>query len=121
MYFKPFVKGVSSILTTDERIGKLYRRAGVSRRRRETRSLTGLSTACAALCGVLLYLTGALSGARRAAVPELYGSILLFENAGGYVLVGVVSFALAVAITLLCLRHRERNERYDDNEEEKPT
>ena len=34
--------------------------------------------------------------------------MLLREDAGGYVLVGVVSFAAAAAITALCFRLRNR-------------
>ena len=39
----------------------------------------------------------------------MYGSILLHEDAGGYVLVAVVSFVTAVVFTLLCVKLRERN------------
>ena len=35
-----------------------------------------------------------------------FGAMLLREDAGGYVLVAVVSFAAAVAITALCIRLR---------------
>ena len=37
-----------------------------------------------------------------------FGAMLLREDAGGYVLVGVVSFAAAAAITALCFRLRNR-------------
>ena len=37
--------------------------------------------------------------------------MLLREDAGGYVLVGVVSFAAAAAITALCFRLRIRENR----------
>ena len=42
--------------------------------------------------------------------PELL-IILLHEGAGGYVLVGVISFSTAVMITVLCIRLREREHR----------
>ena len=37
-----------------------------------------------------------------------FGAMLLREDAGGYVLVAVVSFAAAAAITALCIRLRNR-------------
>ena len=40
--------------------------------------------------------------------------MLLREDAGGYVLVGVVSFAAAAAITALCFRLRNRENRRKD-------
>ena len=47
--------------------------------------------------------------ARRRSPPEMYGSILLHEDAGGYVLVRVISFSTAVMIAVLCNRLREEN------------
>ena len=46
-----------------------------------------------------------------ASEPEawgVFGAMLLREDAGGYVLVGVVSFAAAAAFTVLCFRLRNR-------------
>lgn len=54
---------------------------------------------------------------RRAGQPEawgVFGAMLLREDAGGYVLVGVVSFAAAAAITALCFRLRSRENRRKD-------
>ena len=41
-------------------------------------------------------------------VMGCFGAMLLREDAGGYVLVAVVSFAAAAAITALCFRLRNR-------------
>ena len=46
--------------------------------------------------------------------------MLLREDAGGYVLVGVVSFAAAAAITALCFRLRIRENQKKDGTD-KPT
>ena len=43
-----------------------------------------------------------------------FGAMLLREDAGGYVLVGVVSFAAAATITALCFRLRNRENRRKD-------
>ena len=42
-------------------------------------------------------------------VPGMYGSALLYSSAGGYVLAGVLSFALGVAVTVLCIRYKKKN------------
>ena len=43
-----------------------------------------------------------------------FGAMLLREDAGGYVLVAVVSFAAAAAITALCFRLRNRENQKKD-------
>ena len=60
----------------------------------------------------------ALAGAADALIVRgqtaawgVFGTRLLREDAGGYVLVAVVSFAAAVAITALCFRLRIRENR----------
>ena len=54
------------------------------------------------------------------------GSSLLFEGAGGYVLVAVVSFMAAVVITVVCIRRNYRDKigpdgEAPDSENEGPT
>ena len=44
----------------------------------------------------------------------VFGAMLLREDAGGYVLVGVVSFAAAAAFTALCFRLRNRENQKKD-------
>ena len=41
-------------------------------------------------------------------VTDFYGAMLLYEDAGGYVLAGVLSFAVALLITVLCIQSREQ-------------
>ena len=43
-----------------------------------------------------------------------FGAMLLREDAGGYVLVAVISFAAAAAITALCIRLRNRENQKKD-------
>ena len=46
------------------------------------------------------------------------GATLLSESAGGYVLVAVISFLVAVVFTLLCVRLHERNGRMTKEKKE---
>ena len=47
-------------------------------------------------------------GKGQTATRGVFGTMLLREDAGGYVLVAVVSFAAAAAITALCFRLKNR-------------
>ena len=57
------------------------------------------------------FLAGTLhvvAGHAQMAAQGMYGSVLLYKDAGSYVLVSVVSFVLAVVVTLCCIRLRNR-------------
>ena len=60
------------------------------------------------LFAVLMQAADALIAPGQAAAWGSFGTMLLREDAGGYVLVAVVSFAAAVVITALCFRLRIR-------------
>ena len=66
------------------------------------------------LCAALMQTAGTVVGPGQTAAWGAFGAMLLREDAGGYVLVGVVCFAAAVVITALCFRLRNReNQRKD--------
>ena len=60
------------------------------------------------LCAALMQTAGTVVGPGQPGAWGVFGAMLLREDAGGYVLVAVVSFAAAVAITVLCFRLRNR-------------
>ena len=60
------------------------------------------------LCAALMQTAGTVVGPGQTAAWGVFGAMLLREDAGGYVLVAVVSFAAAAAITALCFRLRNR-------------
>ena len=68
----------------------------------------GLSTACMVLFAFLAGTLHVVAGHTQMAAQGMYGSVLLYKDAGSYVLVSVVSFVLAVAVTLCCIRLRDR-------------
>mgnify|MGYP002581739739 CR=1 FL=1 len=65
------------------------------------------------LCVVLMQTAGMVVGPGRTHAQGEFGAMLLREDAGGYVLVGVSCFAAATAITALCFRLRRREKRED--------
>jgi len=47
-----------------------------------------------------------------------YGSFMLPDEAGGYVVVGVLCFVAAVVITLVCIKLKDRGEKIEKKESE---
>ena len=72
------------------------------------------AAACLLLCAALMQTAGTVVGPGQTAAWGVFGAMLLREDAGGYVLVAVVSFAAAVVITALCFRLRSKENRRKD-------
>ena len=93
---------------TARRVTLVKQRVRETARRRQRREAISLSAACMLLCAALTQAAGAVVGPGQTAAWGVFGAMLLREDAGGYVLVAVVSFAAAAAITALCIRLRNR-------------
>lgn len=101
---------------TGERVRRVELRAKELRRKRESRQIAGLGFLSGLmvifLAGSFYALTGDLQGSLQGdSGSRLFGAMLLYENAGGYVLAAVLSFAAAVVITVLCIKHKNKNEK----------
>ena len=92
---------------TARRITLVKQRVRENTRRRQRRGIYGLSAMCMLLFAVLMQAVGTVAGPGQPEAWGVFGAMLLREDAGGYVLVAVVSFA-AAAITALCFRLRNR-------------
>ena len=99
---------------TARRVALVKQRVRENTRRRQRREAISLSAACMLLCAALMQTAGTVVGPGQTAARGVFGAMLLREDAGGYVLVAVVSFAAAVAITALCFRLRIRENRKKD-------
>ena len=93
---------------TARRVALVKQRVRENTRRRQRRGIYGLSAACMLLFAVLTQTAGTVIGPGQPEAWGVFGAMLLREDAGGYVLVAVVSFAAAVVITALCFRLRNR-------------
>ena len=93
---------------TARRVALVKQRVRENTRRRQRHGIYGLSAACMLLFVVLMQAAGTVVGPGQPAAWGVFGAMLLREDAGGYVLVAVVSFAAAAAITALCFRLRNR-------------
>ena len=93
---------------TARRVALVKQRVRESTRRRQRREVISLSAACMLLFAVLMQTAGTVVGPGQPETWGVFGAMLLRQDAGGYVLVAVVSFAAAAAITALCIRLRNR-------------
>ena len=99
---------------TARRVALVKQRVRENTRRRQRREAISLSAVCMLLCAALTQAADAFAVKGQTAAWGSFGAMLLREDAGGYVLVGVVSFAAAAAITALCFRLRNRENRRKD-------
>ena len=93
---------------TARRVALVKQRVRENTRRRQRREAISLSAFCLMLFTALAGAADALIVRGQTAAWGVFGTRLLREDAGGYVLVAVVSFAAAAAITALCFRLRNR-------------
>ena len=99
---------------TARRVALVKQRVRENNRRRQRRGIYGLSAACMLLFAALIQAAGTAVGPGQPEAWGVFGAMLLREDAGGYVLVAVVSFAAAAAITVLCFRLRIRENQKKD-------
>ena len=98
-------------MTTKERVDSLHARMDALRRVRERRK-TGLTdAACAVLALCLVWLIFDGGAAHSGGVAGTYsGAMMLFENAGGYILAAIIAFMAGVLITALLIKKKNRKE-----------
>ena len=99
---------------TARRVALVKQRVRENTRRRQRREVISLSAACMLLYAALMQTAGTVVAPGQTAAWGVFGAMLLREDAGGYVLVAVVSFAAAVVITALCFRLRSKENRRKD-------
>ena len=99
---------------TARRVALVKQRVRENTRRRQRREVISLSAACILLCAALMQTAGTVVAPGQTAAWGVFGAMLRREDAGGSVLVAVVSFAAAVVITALCFRLRSKENRRKD-------
>ena len=93
---------------TARRVAFVKQRVRENNRRRQRREVISLSAACMLLCAALTQAAGTVVGRGQPEAWGSFGAMLLLEDAGGYMLVAVVSFAAAVVVTVFCTRLRKK-------------
>ena len=106
---------------TARRVALVKQRVRENTRRRQRRGIYGLSAMCMLLFAVLMQAVGTVAGPGQPEAWGVFGAMLLREDAGGYVLVGVVCFAAAVVVTVFCTRLRKNNKQQEQTKEDEET
>lgn len=102
--------------TTSERVEIVKHRVSILRRRKENRMFGILSALCMVLTVALVTTIGTVADTTGLGmVPGLTGSIMRFDSAGGYVLVGLLAFIVAVVVTVLCMRHKAKTDKINND------
>ena len=103
---------------TARRVALVKQRVRENTRRRQRREAISLSAFCLMLFTALAGAADALIVRGQTAAWGAFGAMLLREDAGGYVLVGVAAFAAAVVLTVVCMRLHEREKQKQKHEED---
>ena len=99
---------------TARRVVLVKQRVRENTRRRQRREIGGLSAGCLLLFAALMQTAGTVIAPGQPEAWGVFGAMLLRKDAGGYVLVAVVSFTTAAVITALCFRLRNRENQKKD-------
>jgi len=96
---------------TDVMLQEILKRSQVIRRNREKRFLRAMTGVSCVLLGALVFLISVLSAPGPAeGSTTVMGAFLLPSQAGGYILVAVIAFAIGVIVTMITERYRKRKE-----------
>ena len=99
---------------TDEQLREIMRRAeGVKERRRRNKAILTDAVSSGVLFGLLIAVIAylpKLPALQTAGAETRYGSLLLAAPYIGYVIVGLLAFALGVCVTRLCLHLKKKEE-----------
>ena len=94
----------------ETRLDEIFRRAEAVRRRQEANRVRLLGGATVALALALITMIGGFAGHGAEVHGTALGAFLLGPEAGGYVLVALIAFALGIVLALLAQKHRQTKE-----------
>lgn len=102
--------------STQTRVDLAFYRASIKEKRRQSLQMTKLWMVCCGLLTLDVSLIIYSSDPQRYTSPPnwMYGATLLPSNVGGYVLVAVITFVLAVAVTLVCMKQQDKNKQQEE-------
>ena len=103
---------------TARRVALVKQRVRENTRRRQRRGVYGLSAACMLLFAALVQAEDMAIERGQTSAWGVFGAMLLREDAGGYVLVGVICFIAAVVVTVFCTRLRKKNNKQEEQTKE---
>lgn len=102
------------MMQNEERIKEMHLRARRIKRKNDMIRTAVYGVASLMLMVILVALT-IMQGSSQSSMDtgQFTGASLLDESVGGYVLVALISFAVAVAVTLLCIKWKQKIDQRD--------
>ena len=111
--YKERSKGAKSPVKYDiyEAAREINRRSVILKEKKKQRKyVVWYSTSSAVVFAMLVAVLHGLGVFGPSELDDsVFGSFLLSREAGGYVLVGVICFVIAVAVTFYCVKHTDKN------------
>ena len=101
--------------STDEAMAEIMRRKiSILDRKRKNMNMA-LSAAAIVLFAMLISTIALIKGSSaESADVSVYGSFILGEEAGGYILVALLAFILGVVVTILCRNYTNKKGENDE-------
>ena len=98
--------------TNEEMVSEILKRSDKVRDERRKKSSLYLGAASAVLLAALIAVIGFMPTGMSGGYTEntMYGAFLLGREAGGYVIVALLSFALGITVTLITQKYRRTGE-----------
>ena len=103
--------------TADERVAALHLRMAALTEKRERQKTAALGAGCAGLALCLCLLIFGEGSVHGGTAGTYTGATMLFENAGGHVLVAILAFMAGVIVTALCVRCKGKHEPEEQKKE----
>lgn len=90
----------------DEQVSEILSRREVVREKRVNKRILVANAIASCVCVILIIATGfclpRLEITQKADAESQYGSLLLAAPYAGYVIIGILAFALGICVTLFC-------------------
>ena len=105
---------------TETRVREIRSRTRQYRRQHENRVLSSLAAFSLFLLAGIGVLFRSVQAPGIVSVAEGYGGVLLRDGAGAYVVIGIAAFVIGAAVTVLCIRlkNKSTNRTYRTEESE---
>lgn len=84
----------------------ILQRKAVYLARKQARRLTAIGTGLASLLIIMLFLAPGVTGNIEQHTAYTMGATILGPDAGGYVIIALLAFALGIVVTLVIQKHR---------------
>ena len=93
--------------SNEELMKGILQRKAVYLAQRQMRRLAVVGTGLAVLLMAMLSVVSGITGSEKQYTAYVMGATILGPEAGGYVIVALLAFALGIVVTILIQKHRQ--------------